>query len=570
MTSSPANSLNPRSSRGPNADGALRQAALRTISAARREATEHSLRAFLQTYLPAYAKLEFSRMHIELFELLESASTQRGARLAIAAPRDHAKSTLISLACILWCVCFNKEPYILLLSDTAEQAMGHLSHVKHELESNTRLKEDFPNACRVPPTSMRAVRWRKGEIITGNGVKVSALGVDSKLRGRRHREDRPTLIIGDDLENEVMARSPDQRANLAEWFAKAVLKAGSGVTNIVVVGTIVHFDSLLAALVDPAKSPGWTGRVYKAVESWAHRQELWQAWESVFNSRESFEGATGPAAARKYFDANYAAMLEGASVLWPARESYLSLMEMRLTGGLASFNSEKQNEPTNPADCYFGDRDFHFWDDQYPDEGELLSALGPGMVVYGACDPSLGKAGRSRDDTAIITLAKHPDTGVLYVLDADIRRRKPDDLIEALISYHRRRNYSALGFEVNQFQQFLADEARRRSRIAGVEIPVRDLTHTTDKLGRIQRLQPFVTSGGIRFSRRHVTLLNQLRQFPHAAHDDGPDALEMAVSIAQTTCGVWVEWAMPGGRAMGSIAFTKFREDPEWGWEPVT
>ncbi len=52
------------------------------------------------------------------------------------------------------------------------------------------------------------------------------------------------------------------------------------------------------------------------------------------------------------------------------------------------------------------------------------------------------------------------------------------------------------------------------------------------KLGRIQRLQPLISSGALRFSRRQVTLLEQLRQFPMGAHDDGPDALEMAVSAA--------------------------------------
>ncbi len=32
-----------------------------------------------------------------------------------------------------------------------------------------------------------------------------------------------------------------------------------------------------------------------------------------------------------------------------------------------------------------------------------------------------------------------------------------------------------------------------------------------------------------------MTLLEQLRQFPLGAHDDGPDALQMAVSVTQ--CG---------------------------------
>ncbi|MHC4091607.1 MAG: hypothetical protein ACYSVY_15280 [Planctomycetota bacterium] len=55
-------------------------------------------------------------------------------------------------------------------------------------------------------------------------------------------------------------------------------------------------------------------------------------------------------------------------------------------------------------------------------------------------------------------------------------------------------------------------------------MPVEKLISKGDKLGRIQKLQPLIKSGTIRFSRRHRALLDQLRQFPKAAHDDGPDA----------------------------------------------
>jgi predicted phage terminase large subunit-like protein len=46
-------------------------------------------------------------------------------------------------------------------------------------------------------------------------------------------------------------------------------------------------------------------------------------------------------------------------------------------------------------------------------------------------------------------------------------------------------------------------------------------------------LETLVTQGLIVFSRRHQILLEQLRQFPHGKHDDGPDALEMAIKVAR-------------------------------------
>ena len=96
--------------------------------------------------------------------------------------------------------------------------------------------------------------------------------------------------------------------------------------------------------------------------------------------------------------------------------------------------------------------------------------------------------------------------------------------------------FQALGMESNQFQKFLGDELKRRSAAAGVYVPVKDIHNTTDKLGRIQRLQPLISLGTLRFSKRHITLLEQLRQFPVGAHDDVPDAPETAVSAAGTPC----------------------------------
>jgi predicted phage terminase large subunit-like protein len=225
-------------------------------------------------------------------------------------------------------------------------------------------------------------------------------------------------------------------------------------------------------------------------------------------------------------------LLQGTEVLWPQRESYRALMEIRVREGRASFDSEKQNEPTNPDDCLFRESDFVYWDDRFASEQELIASLGGGYTMSGACDPSLGRQGRQHDDTAIISLLRD-SAGILYVLDADLRKRKPDEILQAIIRYHGLRRYTRFAMETNQFQEFLADELITRSRAAGEQVPVSKVAHTSDKVLRIQALQPLISAGTIRFSRRHTALLEQLRQFPHAAHDDGPDALEMAVAAAK-------------------------------------
>jgi len=517
------------------------------LQAQARSRAEQSLRAFGRLYLPHHLEKPPSRMHEDLYQMLESLTEHPGARRAVAAPRNSAKSTLVTLLYPLWSICHRRHRFIVLLSDTADKAAEFLDHIKHELVHNGRLAEDYPDACERGGRFPRAPRWRANEIITANGIKVAAQGVNQNIRGRRHVETRPDLIIVDDAETRENTRTAEARAGLEEWFNKSILKAGSKHTRVLVVGTIQHYDSLLAKLTNPLKSPLWEGRIYRSVMRWSTRPELWETWSAVLHRREELDGKTGAEAAQKYFETNKQAMLEGTEVLWPENEDYHALMFMRESEGPASFDSEKQNEPVNPADCLFLEEEFHYWDDRWESSAELIAAVGKNATWIGACDPSLGKSGKHADDSAIITLLRDSSTGILYVIDADILRRKPDLIIESVLTYQRLRGYTKFAFESNQFQSLLADELTRRSNAERLYLPVEPVQHSSDKLARIQTLQPLVRSGTLQFSRRHAVLLEQMRLFPKAAHDDGPDALEMAVAAARSLSSGKIEcvWGPP-------------------------
>ena len=132
------------------------------ISDLRRKTGLTSPLAFAQAYLSAHLKLEPSRMHRELFAMLLDVSHQRGARLAIAAPRGHAKSTIVSLAYILWCICYRTERYIMLISNTLDQANDFLSQIKSELHPR-RLESEvrWKNRSRVVYCMNRSLRLRR-------------------------------------------------------------------------------------------------------------------------------------------------------------------------------------------------------------------------------------------------------------------------------------------------------------------------------------------------------------------------------------------------------------------------
>lgn len=441
-----------------------------------------------------------------------------GVRRAVAAPRGHAKSTNLTFKGTMHSTLYGYKHYPIIISDSSEQAEGFLDNIRVEFEENTAILEDFgPLAGSV---------WRSNVLVTKTNIKIEAIGSGKKIRGRKHRNWRPDLIILDDVENDENVRTPEQRKKLKDWFDKAVSKCGDDYTDIVYIGTLLHYDSLLAKTL---ANPAYRSIKYKAVIRFSQADDLWQQWETIFTDLSNDDRE---ADALAFFQAHKTAMLEGTQVLWEEKLSYYDLMVMRVSEGEASFNSEEQNEPINPDDCLFMEEWF-----EYYNEAEI-NFRDPVFDFFGFIDPSLGKTKRS-DFSAIVTLAKHRSSGYMYVVDADIERRHPDRIIADVLAKERwlrasfGHGYRKLGAETNQFQWFLKEELAKASAKAGLYLPIEEVQQTSDKVMRIQTLQPDVKNKYIKFNRRHKRLLEQLTQFPMGAHDDGPDALEGARSIAK-------------------------------------
>jgi predicted phage terminase large subunit-like protein len=477
-------------------------------------------------------------MHKEVFAELAKLVDKRQGRLASAAPRGHAKSTIVSLAFVLWCVLYGKEKLVFLVSATREQVILLLKDVKSELQNNSLLLEDFPEACQPEGTPRQPKPWRGNRILLRNGAMILAYGAGQGLRGAKHGSNRPGLIVVDDIEDSEQVISEEQRQKLREWFTSTLLHAGHPGTNVIVVGTVLHRDSLLANLISPDDSHGWTGLKYKAVERLSDRPDLWEAWAAIFRGKEEYERHTGPDASEAFYEANKAEMLQGTQVLWPEREDYRALMVMREREGKASFQAEKQNEPIDPEVCIFAEENFHFWDDEHRNVDSLLDVVGRNGHFFGACDPSLGHRTGRGDYTAIVILYRPARSNIRYVIAADIARRTPDQAIEQIIRYARMYRFSVFTVEANQFQELMLGNLRRRAKEVHVGLPVHATRSRSNKQSRIAGLEPEVTQGGIRLCRRHQLLLDQLRQFPLAVHDDGPDALEMAFEVSR-------KWIIP-------------------------
>lgn len=237
--------------------------------------------------------------------------------------------------------------------------------------------------------------------------------------------------------------------------------------------------------------------------------------------------------ARTFYEAHEEEMLLGAEVLWEEKLSYYDLMEIKVSEGTASFNSELQNDPIDPESATFNPE----WFDYY--EPELMDFSSPEFVFVGANDPSLGKNKKS-DTSSIINLALSTKTGYMYVVDASVEKRKPDVIIEDVFEMNRRlkrdykKGFYKFGVEVVQFQYFFKEVMAAKSAEEGEYIPIEEIQSTVNKVLRIESLQPVIKNKYLKFNREHKTLLKQLQEFPMGKNDDAPDGLQMAVQLAQT------------------------------------
>ena len=164
-----------------------------------------------------------------------------------------------------------------------------------------------------------------------------------------------------------------------------------------------------------------------------------------------------------------------------------------------------------------------------------------------ALDPSLGTGTKWGDYSAFVMLALGAD-GTMYI-DADMRNdRHAGELVDTSIEIQRRFNPHFFGFEVNNFQQLLATQVDDESKKQGVPMPIVTIDNRINKEVRIRRLTPFLSRGVMRFkggSKGAQMLVDQLMSFgpkDSKLHDDGPDALEMAVRILLERSGGKPDW----------------------------
>lgn len=426
---------------------------------------------FCRFVLPHHFTSDPGKVHRDWYWLLEQTYS-----VAIACPRSHGKSTVFSLAYPLWQVLSGKKDFIVIISDTQSQAEALLGSIVEELETNELLIKIYGKiAGYVPPKAEDKQKWTAKEIVTTTGIKIMARGWSSKLRGIKHGAHRPDLIIIDDIENDIAVNSQEQRHKLKKIFQRSILNLGNKKTKVVMVGTILHFDSLLQNIIDEPP-PKWEAHLYRAIQNGV---PLW----SEYYSLEDLENKKNE------------------------------------IGSLA-FEQEWMNNPLDESEQIIKFDKFYT---TLP-ENETLEA-------FGYIDLAISEKDNA-DYTAIVTLLKSKKTGIIYIHDVIQLRISVDKQLNLVFSKHSRFDYQAFGVESVAYQKAFFDLLTQESRKRGIYLPVHEVKIDRDKVRRVQKISKYIENGTIIVNKALDEFITQCRQFPKGAHDDMVDAFAGAVDLA--------------------------------------
>lgn len=425
--------------------------------------------------------------HLEWWDLCCSGDKQ----VAIAAPREHAKSTAITLSYVLAAVLFREHQFVIVCSDTEGQSTLFLGDIKQELIEN----EDLISLFGIKQFLKMAETDIIVEMNDGYKFRIMAKGAEQKLRGTKWDNKRPDLIVCDDIENDEAVVNGDRREKFRRWFYGALMPSRATGGKIIVVGTILHMDSLLERLM-PVLSLKTT--VSEDLKDYSIAKN--SVWKSV-----------------KYRAHNS----DFSKILWEEKWPVETLKKLKrgfLEQGMADvYSREYLNYPIDEATAYFKRDDF------IPFTPNDLESR---VEYYSAIDFAISTAERA-DYTVIATVGVNSDGDLLVT---DIRRGRWDahEIIEEMFSVHRRYHPELFVVESGAIQKAIGAFLQREMMQRGTYLNLYPVTPTKDKQSRSRSLQARMRAGGIRFDKDKMwypSLEDEMARFPRDRHDDQVDAL---------------------------------------------
>ena len=174
--------------------------------------------------IPEHFKFSFPPVFITVWLwLLDWVSKPRTfPKLALGLPRGFGKTTVIKLF-ILFCILFTRRKFILIISASADLAENILADVADMLD-NDNIKKVFGDwrlGMEKDTQALKKFGFR------GRNIILRAAGAGTSIRGIVLKNERPDVMIFEDIQTREQADSQIESEKLEKWMIGTAMKTKS-------------------------------------------------------------------------------------------------------------------------------------------------------------------------------------------------------------------------------------------------------------------------------------------------------------------------------------------------------
>jgi hypothetical protein len=384
-------------------------------------------------------------------------------------------------------------------------------NLKNELLNNTLVRRHFGSIKASKADMDYEEQFSRHAWVANVGGQASTLvyprGSGQQVRGLLFRNNRPDLLIIDDLEDTETIENEDVRRKRKVWFFADVMKCISRLSKdykIIYIDTLKHEDSLLEDLL---ASPDW------------HSIRL-EICDDNYNS--------------------YAPEFVSTEEIKKEAQAH------RESGMLDVFFREYRNIPISLEDAVFKQSYFKYYEETDVEFRRNLKNIETFLVIDPAKTAKLHSA-----ESSIVAVGVDRTSSKIFIRDVVASKMLPDELYNELFLMAARFKARVVGVEVTSLHEFIVQPIKNEMFRRGIVFELIEL-HARGgqkKEMRVAQLAPYYRHGFIYHNKNCCDALeSQLLSFPRSKRFDIMDAEAYLIEMLEV-----------GGRYFEMPEF----EDPE-------
>jgi hypothetical protein len=214
----------------------------------RRNKTAAHWSEHLPAVYPSIFDKPFADYHAEMWDWAWAIKAKQPAQSFISIwPRGGGKSTNAEIAAIEL-GAQKKRRYCWYVRETQDQSDKSIENVQSILEM-PQIAEQYPSMHNAAVSRIgRLKAWRRNRLMTESGYIVDGMGLDKAVRGIKSVEQRPDLIIFDDIDGRHDTIATTKKK--IEIITQSIIPAGSTDVIVLFIQNLLVPDGVMAQIAD--------------------------------------------------------------------------------------------------------------------------------------------------------------------------------------------------------------------------------------------------------------------------------------------------------------------------------